>query len=177
MAIRILFLVTLGLFVTLNLSACSIAMALHGAPEPDFDHIKIGSTREQVDFDFHHTGEAAAIGDGKTEVTYKYEMGNTSNPARASIYGLYDLLYIGIPEPIFTLIELFQGHDEETRVVFGPDNRALEILGYTPPPPSEALKAAREEQEKFVRKRPADQSSRPVESAPAIQSLQETATP
>lgn len=170
-------LIVLSLNGLLALSGCSIVMALHGPAEPNFDHITVGATREQIDFDFNQPGEAKAIGDGKTEVTYKYEMGNASNPARASIYGLYDLLYIGIPEPIFTLIELFQGHDEETRVVFRPDNRALEILGYTPPPPSDALKAARAEQEKFVRKRPTEQSSPSADGPPAIPNPQETTIP
>lgn len=170
-------LIALSLNGLLALSGCSIVMALHGPAEPNFDHITVGATREQIDFDFNQPGEAKAIGDGKTEVTYKYEMGNASNPARASIYGLYDLLYIGIPEPIFTLIELFQGHDEETRVVFGPDNRALEILGYTPPPPSEALKAAREEQERFVRKRPTDPVSPTADSTPTTLNYQSGTVP
>lgn len=154
MAIHTLFLIGLGFLGSLSLSGCSIAMALHGAPEPDFNHIKIGSTREQIDFEFNQPGEEKTVEDNNTEVTYKYEMGNGSNPARASLYGLYDLLYLGIPEPIFTLIELFQGHDEETQVVYGPDKRALDIRGYTPPPPSEAMKAAQAEQDKFIKKRP-----------------------
>lgn len=171
-----LLLIILGFLGSLNLSGCSIAMALHGAPEPDFNHIKIGSTREQIDFEFNQPGEEKTVENGKIEVTDKYEMGNGSNPARATIYGLYDLLYIGIPEPIFTLIELFQGHDEETRVVYGSNKVALDIQGYTPPPPSEAMKAAQAEQDKFVRKRPEAPAATSSET-PVLQPLEGSTPP
>jgi hypothetical protein len=107
-----------------------------------------------IEFEFNQPGTVRGLGDGKTEVTYIYEMGNSPNPGRASMYGYADLVLIGIPEPIFTLIELFQGHDEETRIVYGPDNKALGILGYTPPPLSAEMKVAQEEQEKYVHKQP-----------------------
>ena len=143
-----------GLYAMLILSGCSIAMALHGNKEPDFEHIKVGAGKVEIDFEFNQPGTVKDLGDGKTEVSYKYEMGNSPNPSRASIYGYYDLFLIGIPEPIFTLIELFQGHDEETRIVYGPDNKALEVLGYAPPPLSAEMKVALEEQEKYVHKQP-----------------------
>jgi hypothetical protein len=65
-----------------------------------------------------------------------------------------DLYTIGLAEPILTIIELVQGDDVETQIVYGSDQRVLEIRGYVPPPPSAELKAAQEEQEKYVRKRP-----------------------
>jgi len=143
-----------GLHATLILSGCSIAMALHGYKEPNFEHINVGATKEEIDFEFRQPGTSKNLGDGKTEVTYKYEMGNSPNPARATVNGYIDLATIGLAEPILTLIELFQGHDEETRIVYGPDSKALEVLGYTPPPLSAEMKVAQEEQEKYIRKRP-----------------------
>ena len=153
MAMKIMTVVC-GLYAMLTLSGCSIAMALHGNKEPNFEHIKVGAAKVGIDFEFNQPGTSKNIGDGKTEVTYKYKMGNSPNPARASIYGYYDLILFGIPEPVFTLIELFQGHDEETRIVYGPDSKALEILGYTPPLLSAEIKVAQEEQEKYVHKQP-----------------------
>jgi len=143
-----------GLYAMLILSGCSIAMALHGEKEPDFEHIKVGATKEEIDFEFNQPGTVKDLGDGKTEVTYKYEMGNSPNPGRAGVNGYVDLYTLGLAEPILTLIELFQGDDVETGIVYGPDKRVLEIHGYTPPPPSAEFKAAQEEQEKYVRKRP-----------------------
>lgn len=148
----------LGLYATLVLSGCSIAMALHGNKEPDFEHIKVGATKEEIEFEFNQSGTSKELGNGKTEVTYKYEVGNSPNPGRASVNGYIDLYTIGLAEPILTLIELFQGTDVETGIVYGPDKRVLEIHGYTPPQPSAELKAAQEEQEKHIRKRPAPRS-------------------
>jgi len=143
-----------GLYAMLILSGCSIAMALHGDKEPDFEHVKVGMTKEEIDFEFNQPGTVKDLGDGKTGVTYKYEVGNSPSPGRATVNGYVDLYTLGLAEPILTLIELFQGNDVETEIVYGPDKRVLEIHGYTPPSPSEELKAAQEEQEKHVRKRP-----------------------
>jgi hypothetical protein len=138
----------------LVLSGCSIAMALHGNKEPDFDHIKVGAPKEEIESEFNQPGTVKDLGDGKTEVSYRYEMGNSPNPGRATVHGYIDLATLGLAEPILTLIELFQGHDEETQIVYGPDNKALEVLGYTPPPLSAELKSAQAEQEKYIGKRP-----------------------
>jgi len=148
-----------GLSAMLILSGCSIAMALHGNKEPNFEHITVGVPKEEIDFEFNQPGTSKDLGDGKSEVTYKYEMGNSPNPARATVYGYIDLATIGLAEPILTFIEWLQGHDEETRIVYGPDNKALEVLGYTSPPISAQMKVAQEEQDKFIRKRPAPTSS------------------
>jgi len=64
------------------------------------------------------------------------------------------LTIIGIlGEPIYSLIELNMGHDEETRIVYGPDNKILEIHGYTPPPASKVVIDAEESQERFIERR------------------------
>ena len=143
-----------GLYAIVILSGCSIAMALHGNKEPNFDHIKVGVTKEEIDFEFNGPGTSRDLGDGNIEVTYKYEIGNSPNPGRAGVNGYIDLATIGLAEPILTLIELFQGKDVETRIVYGPDSKALEVLGYTPPPISAAMVTAQEEQAKYIYKRP-----------------------
>jgi hypothetical protein len=148
-----------GLYALLILSGCSVAMAMIGDKEPDFEHIKIGATKEEIEFEFNQPGTPKDLGEGKTEVTYKYAMGNSPNAARAAIYGYYDLATLGFAEPVFTLIELFVGHNEETSVVYDTDNKALHITGYTPPPLSPEMKAAIEEQDKHVRKRAVSRSN------------------
>jgi hypothetical protein len=149
------------LFALLSLSGCSIAMALHGNKEPDFSYITVGATKEAIEFEFNKPGTSKDLGDGKSEVTYTYEVGNSPNPGRAAVNGYVDLYTLGLAEPILTVIELIQGDDVETQIVYGPDQRAIEIRGYTPPPPSAELKAAQEEQEKYVRKRPPEQTTQP----------------
>jgi hypothetical protein len=160
-----------GLFVLLTLSGCSVMMAMVGDKEPDFKHIKAGASKEEIDFEFNQPGTLKDLGDGKSEVTYKYEMGNSPNAARAAIYGYYDLATLGLAEPVFTIVEFFVGHKEQTSVVYSADNKVLSISGYTPPPLSPEMKAAIEEQEKHVRKRPSPRSSQsPAPDSPSSQS-------
>lgn len=129
-----------GLYATLVLSGCSIGMALSGNKQPNFDFISIGAPRNQVEAELGHPATTNELTEGKQEAIYKYEMGNSPNTGRAWMYGYAWLTIIGIlGEPIYSLIELNMGHDEETRLVYGPDNKILEIHGYTPPPVSKVV--------------------------------------
>jgi hypothetical protein len=135
-------------------------MALHGHPEPNFDTLQVGATREEVEREFGKPVTSKDLDDGKREDMYRYEMGNTSNPGRAAVYGYAYLTIIGIlGEPIYSLIELLQGHEEETKVVYSRDDGVLETSGYRPPPPSAALQAAEEGQRKFVKAPPPSRAS------------------
>lgn len=167
MALRIITTVC-GLYGIFILSGCSIGMALSGNKQPSFDYIVVGAPRNQVEAEFGHPVAMNSLADGRQEASYKYEMGNSPNPGRATMWGYAWLTIIGIlGEPIYSLIELNMGHDEETRIVYGPDNRVLEIHGYTPPPVSKVVIEADEAQEKFIDRRqksqsaPAEQSSSP----------------
>jgi hypothetical protein len=156
-----------GLYAILVLSGCSIGMALSGNKQPNFDYIVVGATRNQVEAEFGHPTATNDSTDGKQEATYKYEMGNSPNTGRAWVNFYVDLATIGLAEPILSIIELFQGHDEETRIVYAPDDKILEIHGYTPPPISKVVIEAEESQEKYIERRrkapsaPAEQSSSP----------------
>lgn len=155
-----------GIASLLMLSGCSVAMALHGTPEPNFEAFEVGSTRKQVEIQLGTPVSTVALADGTKEDTYKYEMGNSPNGARATLYFYYDLGTIGLAEPIFTLIELFQGHDEVSKVVYGPDDRVLEVKGYSPPPLSPEFKAAKEAQAQYI-KRPANEAE-PASETPSV---------
>lgn len=137
-ALRILTTVC-GLYSAFLLSGCSIGMALSGNKQPNFDFISVGAPRIQVEAELGHPAATNESTEGIQEATYKYEMGNSPNTGRAWVNFYVDLYTIGLAEPILTVIELLQGHDEETRIVYGPDNRILEIHGYTPPPVSKVV--------------------------------------
>jgi hypothetical protein len=127
-------------------------MALHGHPEPNFDNIHVGATSEDVELEFGKPASSRQLENGKYEETFEYEMGNSPNPGRAAMWGYAWLTIIGIlGEPIYSLIELKQGHDEETTVVFDANNRVVEITGYRPPPPSPAILTAEESQRKYTK--------------------------
>jgi len=157
-----------GLYAILVLSGCSIIMAASGEKQPNFDYITVGAPRNQVEAEFGHPVSTNSLTEGKEEASYKYEMGNSPNTGRAWMYGYAWLTIIGIlGEPIYSLIELNMGHDEETRIVYGPDNRVLEIHGYTPPPVSKVVIESQGAQDKFIERRykssppPAEQSGAP----------------
>lgn len=166
MALRIVTTVC-GLYAALVLSGCSIGMALSGNKQPNFDYIVVGAPRNQVEAELGHPTATNESTDGKQEATYNYEMGNSPNTGRAWVNFYIDLATIGLAEPILSIIELFQGHDEETRIVYGPDNKILDIHGYTPPPVSKVVIEAEESQEKNIERRrkapsaTAEQSSSP----------------
>jgi hypothetical protein len=149
------------------LSGCSVAMALHGNQEPNFDAFEIGSARKQVEIQLGTPLSTTTRTDGTKEDTYQYEMGNSPNGARATLYFYYDVFTLGLAEVFFTPIELFQGHDEVTKIVYSPDDRVLDIKGHIPPPPSPEVKAAQEAQAQHT-KRPAEVAK--PSSAPADES-------
>jgi len=151
---------TIGwLCALLTLSGCSIGMALSGQKEPNFDYITVGAPRHQVEVEFGQPAAMNELAAGKREATCKYEMANSPNTGRAWVNFYIDLATIGFAEPILTLIELIQPHDEETRIVYGPDNTVLEIRGYTPPPISKVVIEAEDAQGKYIEQRPKPQPS------------------
>lgn len=148
-----------GLYAVSVLSGCSMAMALSGQKEPNFDYLMIGAPRSQVEAEFGHPASTTTTADGRQEALYKYEMGNSPNPGRAAMWGYAWLTIIGIlGEPIYDIIELVQPHDEETRIVYGQDDRVLEIHGYTPPPISKVAIESGQAQEKYIERRQKAQS-------------------
>jgi hypothetical protein len=149
-----------GFCAILVLSGCSVGMALSGNKQPNFDYIAVGAPQSQVEAELGHPAVTKESTDGKQEAVYKYEMGNSPNPGRAWVYVYAWLTIIGIlGEPIYSLIELNMGHDEETRIVYGSDNRVLEIHGYTPPPVSKVVIESEESQEKYIERRRKSQSA------------------
>jgi len=124
MTIKILTVVR-GLYAAFLLSGCSIGMALSGNKQPNFDFISVGAPRNQVEAELGHPAATNESTEGKQDATYKYEMGNSPNTGRAWVNFYVDLATFALAEPILTVIELLQGHDEETRIVYGPDNKIL----------------------------------------------------
>lgn len=151
----------------LPLAGCSIAMALSGEKEPNFDYIMVGAPRHQVEAEFGQPASTTALSDERQQATYQYEMANSPNSGRAWVYFYIDLATLCLAEPILTVIELIQPHDEETTIVYGADSKVLEIRGYTPPPISKVVIDAEESQEKYIERRRKRQDTPPLEAAPA----------
>ena len=138
-----------GLYVLLALAGCSVAMALHGTPEPNFKAFEVGSSRQQVEIQLGKPVASQPLGEGKKKDSYRFEIGNSPNGHRALMNFYIDLGTFGLWELPGTIVEALMGHDEETRVTYDANDRVLAIEGYTPPEPTGALKEAIEAQEKL----------------------------
>jgi hypothetical protein len=143
----------------LAFAGCSILMAISGTPEPNFDAFAVGSTREQVEDQLRTPLSAQVLADDKRLYIYQYEMGNAPNGHRALMNLYIDLYTLGIWELPATIIEVMMGHQEESRIIYGPDDRVLEIHGYRPPPPSPVELQAIEAQKQAHRPGPRQDSS------------------
>jgi len=119
----------------LVLTGCSVAMALSGHPEPNFDAFAVGSTRKQVEIQMGTPVSTTKLESGKREDTYRFETGNAPNGHRAMMNVYIDLVTIGLWELPGTIIEAMMGEEHETTIVYSADDRVLEIKGYRPPPP------------------------------------------
>lgn len=128
-------------------TGCSVAMALHGHPEPNFQAFEIGSSRQIVEVQLGHPVASQTLEQGKKKDVYQYEIGNSPNGHRALLNFYFDLATIGLWEIPGTIIEAMMGHREETRVIYNADDRVGTIEGYTTPQPTGALKDAIEAQE------------------------------
>jgi hypothetical protein len=161
-----LLLVLTALLIAPSITGCSVAMALHGKQEPNFEAFEEGSSRKQVEIQLGTPVFEKVLGDAKKEDTYQYEIGNSPNGARATLYFYYDLATIGLAEPIFSLIELFQGHKEESRIIYDAQDRVISIQGYKPLQPAPELKAAMEEQAKYKKTPVISHDTKPSSEAP-----------
>ncbi len=141
--------VATGLYVLLALAGCSVAMALHGTPEPNFKAFEVGSSRQQVEIQLGKPVASQPLGEGKKKDSYRFEIGNSPNGHRALMNFYIDLGTFGLWELPGTIVEAMMGHDEETRIIYDANDRVLAIEGYTPPEPTGALKEAIEAQEKL----------------------------
>lgn len=119
----------------LMLTGCSVAMALNGHPEPNFDAFEVGSSRKQVETQLGTPISTTKLESGKQQDTYKYETGNAPNGHRAIMNLYIDLVTLGLWELPGTIIEAMMGEDHETTILYSADDRVLEIKGYRPPRP------------------------------------------
>jgi hypothetical protein len=137
-----------GIYVPLALAGCSVAMALHGTPEPNFKAFEVGSSRQQVEIQLGKPVTSQPLGEGKKKDSYRFEIGNSPNGHRAMMNLYIDLASFGLWELPGTVVEAMMGHEEETRIVYDANDRVVAIEGYTPPAPTGPVKEAIEAQEK-----------------------------
>ena len=128
------------------IQACSVAMALHGNQQPNFQAFEVGSKRKHVEIQLGQPVDSHQMEDGKRRDTYRFEMGNSPNGHRAIMNLYLDLVTFGLWEIPGTVVEGIMGEEEETHIIYGPDGTVLAIEGYSPPEPLEEIQEANDAQ-------------------------------
>ncbi|MBI4642541.1 MAG: hypothetical protein HY790_08135 [Deltaproteobacteria bacterium] len=114
------------ILAVLLLAGCSVGMALYGHSEPDLRNIQVGKDRKEVE---SYLGKPVKTKteDWRTIAVYKYQVGNEPAPARAGMHAILDVGTLGLWEFIGTPIELIKGSTRRLTVIYGPDNKVVEI--------------------------------------------------
>lgn len=141
--------VVLWIWFVLTSAGCSVGMAMSGTPQPDFEAFDVGSSRQIVEFHFGQPVSSVPRQDGSRTDTYRYEIGNSPNNARALMNLYLDIATLGLWEIPGTVIEATMGDTKETVIIYSHDGRVLAITGYTPPKPRKALSEAVAAQEEY----------------------------
>lgn len=135
----------LSIFLLFSSTGCSVIMAMNGDPEPDFDMIKVGTARQEVEGQLGKPIHSELTGEGLKKDSYEFERGDPPNGHRALMNLYIDFATIGLWEFPGTIIEAMMGEDQTTVVTYSTEDRIQQIEGYTPPQKSqehqEALKA------------------------------------
>jgi len=116
----------LMILAVLLVAGCSVGMAMYGHSEPDLRNIQVGKDRKEVE---SYLGKPAKTKseDDRTIAVYKYQVGNEPAPARAGMHAILDVGTLGLWEFIGTPIELVKGSTRRLTVIYGPDNKVVEI--------------------------------------------------
>jgi hypothetical protein len=120
-------LVAFGLLI---LPGCSVVMALSGKPEPRFELLQVGMSRERAETILGSPAEVATTKDGNQIALYIYERGNERSVTRAMIHSVLDVLTIGLWELPASVVELKQGEEVRFPIVYGRDETILLLNDY-----------------------------------------------
>ena len=110
-----------------NVSAGS--MAVEGKETPDLDAIRIGATRDEVEFALGNPLSSKAASnrdDGMSVYLYEYEVGNEPSNVRAVAHITMSILTFGLWEITGTRIES-QGERYHLSMTYGQDDRVTAI--------------------------------------------------
>lgn len=110
---------------------CSIYLAHGGHPGVNLESFEVGTLAQDVESQFGTPATVEPIGAGKRRAVYSVETIKQPNNLRALTHAILDYATLGIWELPATIYELRREHRMgEVGVVYGPDDRILEIEGY-----------------------------------------------
>ena len=102
-------------------------MATYGHFEPDLRNIQVGSDRKEVD-SYLGKPDKEWVKGNNTVAVYEYQVGNEPAPARAGMHAILNIGTLGLWEFVGTPYELTKGKKRRLRVIYGPDDKVVQIL-------------------------------------------------
>jgi hypothetical protein len=112
------------------LPGCSVVMALSGKPEPHFEQLQVGMSREEAETILGSPAEVVTTKEGNQTAIYIYERGNERSIARAVIHLFMDVITIGFWEIPATAAEGSQGEERRFPIVYDRNGRVLLLNEY-----------------------------------------------
>jgi hypothetical protein len=127
--------VKVGLVVVLLAACgCSVGMALSGKQDPNLSVVRSGASRGEIELQLGAPISVIEEGKDRCRCLYEYDMGNSPSAGRAIAHGAMDVLTLGIWEAVGTPIEGFKGDKRRLQIVYGPDNKVVDVVASAPPP-------------------------------------------
>ena len=124
----------LGLLLLFLLSCqgCSVALSMTGKQDPNLSVIRTGASRGEIELQLGSPVSAIPEEGGCTRCLYEYTLGRSPSAGRAIAHGVMDVLTLGIWEVAGTPIEGLRGETRRVQVLYGPDNKARDIMAAAP---------------------------------------------
>lgn len=113
---------------------CSVGMSLSGKPDPNLGIVKSGASRGEVELQLGEPVATIQEDGGCTRCLYEYSQGKNPSAGRAIAHGAMDVLTLGLWEIAGTPIEGFKGTKRRIQIVYGPDNKIINVLSAAPEP-------------------------------------------
>lgn len=119
---------------------CSVGMALSGKQDPNLNVVRTGASRGEIELQLGDPVTVVQQDGGCTRCLYEFNVGKNPSAGRAIAHGAMDVLTLGIWEILGTPIEGFKGSKRRVQIVYGPDNKVIDVISAVPEPktPAEA---------------------------------------
>jgi hypothetical protein len=127
---------SLGVYLLMACTGCSVVMANKGYQGSNVDTIGVGSTEQEVESCLGRPYISEPLSGGKRMLKYELEVSIAPSQQRAGVHLMLDVITLGVWEIPGTIAEADMRHKkQELSIVYGPDDRVLEVVRLPPPPP------------------------------------------
>jgi len=136
---RLLFLLlSFSLSLVLSISGCSVTAAATGTPDPEFEKLTQGVSREVVETELGSPVKEKQKPNGSAAL-YSYTTGDEAAPGRAVAYLVGDIFTLFLAEYIFWPLEIANGNPHDVIVDYNKTGTLVRIRKPTSKDPEAEL--------------------------------------